>query len=118
MPLYEYRCKYCNRSTMHTERGDSTLCASCGRTAARRYSFTVAPMMHEHLNNTTGTVVSSHRKFKDDLARQSEEASVRTGIEHDFQPLTPSELADASAHGVTDEGMDATRRHAWDRMSK
>jgi hypothetical protein len=66
--------------------------------------------MPEHFNNSIGQWVGNKRQFYDGLKRQSEHASIRTGIEHDLQPVDPSDMADMAAHGVTEEGLDTTRQ--------
>lgn len=71
--------------------------------------------MPEHFNHSVGEWVTNRRAFYDALKRKSEESSVRTGMTVDLQPLGPSDMAEASAHGVTDEGLDATYRQQFDK---
>lgn len=116
MPTYEYKCTQCgNRisyvwdiATYEEMRKRSPLC-SCqipgGHPMVRVFSFNIKPVMQEHLNRTTGQLVSSERQFKDQLKRQSEEATIRTGIEHNFVPVDAS---DKATLGVTNAGLDAT----------
>jgi hypothetical protein len=69
--------------------------------------------MPEHFNHSVGEWVSNKRQFYDSLKRKSEQSSIRTGMDVDLQPLTPSDMAEASAHGVTDEGLEDTRRASF-----
>jgi hypothetical protein len=66
--------------------------------------------MPEHFNNAVGEFITGKQQFYDGLKRKSEEAWARTGLDHDFQPIDPSDMRDPSAHGVTDEGLEATYR--------
>lgn len=77
------------------------------------WSFNPIHSMPEHFNNTLGEHVSNPRQFSDGLKRKSEEVSIRTGISHDFQPVDPADMRDMAAHGVTEEGLDETRRASY-----
>lgn len=66
--------------------------------------------MPEHYNTAVGEFITSKQQFYDGLKRQSEVASIRTGIDHNYEPLDPSDMAEASSHGVTEEGLDITRK--------
>lgn len=110
MPIYEYKCPECsNRDELSLsieEYSDIEVVeCNCGTVMSRIFSFTVKTPMQEHMNNTTGQLVSSERQFKDQLKRQSEAATIRTGIEHNFQPVDAN---DRATFGVTSEGLDAT----------
>jgi hypothetical protein len=83
---------------------------TCGAHPTRVWSFNHSRAFPEHFNNSVGEFVSNKHQFYDGLKRQSEVQSARTGIEHDFQPVDPTDMRDASAHGVTDEGLDDTNR--------
>ena len=48
--------------------------------------------MMSHYNATVGKEVSDMRGFKDDLKRKSEEATLRTGIEHNYEPIDYQEV--------------------------
>jgi hypothetical protein len=74
------------------------------------WNFNSGRSFPEHFNNSVGEFVSNKRQFYDGLKRQSEVQSIRTGVEHNYQPVDPTDMADPSAHGVTDEGLDATHR--------
>lgn len=102
MTLYEYRCQDCGHRVLSDECADEICTVCCGARGQRIWSFSNATIMHEHMNTTLGEPVSSMRQFKDGLKRKSEEATARTGIPHNFQPIDPT---DKKALGVTDEGI-------------
>lgn len=114
MPIYEYRCVGCGREwqeTLTIERYSQIPapdCPKCDISMSRVFSFNVKPVMQEHMNRTTGQLVSSERQFKDQLKRQSEEATIRTGLEHNFVPV---DTQDKATLGVTDAGL----RETYDR---
>lgn len=134
MPTYEYRCPNCRLTLQDIrpfrEADDFPLCPEC--TEARLdldpdgldgsdwplmkripSSFAKPREFHEGLNPTTGKYTSSAQQHIDNLKRQSDEASERTGITHSFVPLDPAESA--SICGITDEGLDSTYREATKR---
>lgn len=104
--IYMYKCPDCRTQVDSTYRGDALgPCPNCTTgVLKRRWSVNSAPVMQEHFNHTTGTVVGSMAQFRDDLKRASDEYSQRTGIESDFQPREWGEL------GATGEGMDDVNR--------
>lgn len=125
MPVYQYKCRDCDNrvsatwdiATYEEMRKRPPIC-ECQtklpklpegrmkpRPMVRVFSFTVKTSMQEHHNHTTGQMVSSDKQFRDQLKRQSEEATIRTGIEHNFQPVDAN---DKQTFGVTNEGLDAT----------
>lgn len=61
--------------------------------------------MPAHFNQSAGTYVSNDRELKDAFKAQSEAATERTGIEHNFVPVDPQ---DTARLGVTTEGLGAT----------
>jgi hypothetical protein len=73
----------------------------------RVFGFSVIQPMQEHYNPTTGSVVSNSRQFRDGLKIASERETARTGIEHNYVEVDPT---DAKALGVTEEGLDSTAR--------
>jgi hypothetical protein len=111
---YQYRCNRCNRLFASGQRADAITCPDCQGHAPRKFSFYVQQSMKEHFNNAVGSYVSNHRQFEDGLKRKSEEASVRLGIDHEFVPLSPAEMADASAHGVDENTIESTRKNQHD----
>lgn len=113
----------------------TTLMFYCGLTSKRKWSVNVQPSMQEHFNTTIGKPVSNMNAFKDGLKRASEEATLRPieahadlvraaeeqgidigdakprELEHNFVPV---DMRDKEALGVTDEGLDATRKQQTD----
>jgi hypothetical protein len=63
--------------------------------------------MREHWNPTVGRYVTNERDFNDGLKRASEDATLTTGTEHDFQPV---DLRDMDACGATGEGLEHSKR--------
>jgi putative FmdB family regulatory protein len=114
MPIYEFRCVQCglneqmNRYHPIGEVIDFP-CPVCGGRLKRIYSnFRFKRGMDAHFNPSVGTYVSNERQFRDELKRKSDEASVRTGMTHNFVPV---DINDKAALGVTDEGMDQIERN-------
>lgn len=106
--LYHYRCRGCGAEALVEHRADTLgECAGCEGELRRVWSVNVAPVMHEHWNTTVQKPISSMRQFETELRRASDEATARTGIEHRFAPVDPT---DRKALGVTSEGMDTTNR--------
>lgn len=115
MPVYEFACKNCgedysvtsikNKEFMERRIRQGGYCSLCMGPIRRVFSFSVAKPMPEHYNKSTGTFISSERQLKDTLKAQSEQATERTGIEHNFVPIHPSER---ETLGVTSEGLAAT----------
>jgi hypothetical protein len=66
--------------------------------------------MKEHWNSAVGQYVSNRQDMTEALKRQSEEASVRTGMDHDFQMVDPADMRDPSAHGVNEDNLEGTRK--------
>lgn len=80
----------------------------CGGFARRIWGpVNIRLSLRAHWNNTVGQYVSNDREFRDALKRGSEEASVRTGIDHNFQPVDGREK---EALGVTDHGLEEQER--------
>lgn len=101
MTLYTYRCAECGNEFLSSTRADQVeFTACCGNWGQRIWGFTAKAIMHEHMNTSVGAPVSSMQGFKDGLARRSEEAFNRTGVEHNFQPV---DLGDKQTLGVTSE---------------
>lgn len=116
MACYEFRCRDCGADySVHSLAAKETMeygishgriwCDKCGGNLRRIFSFSVSTPMPEHYNQSAGTFVSSERQLKDAFKVQSEVATERTGIEHNFVPIHPSER---ETLGVTSEGLDAT----------
>lgn len=115
MREFQYLCPGCGRAIITNAPADSAACP-CGNLARRDFSFGVTRSIPEHFNTSTGTYVTNERQLRDVLKVQSEETSHRLGIEHNFEYLSPHDMADSSAHGVTEEGLDATARVHHDAM--
>ena len=110
MAEYQYRCNRCQRLFASGQRADAMTCPDCYGHAPRKFSFNVAVSMKEHWNTAVGQYVSNRREFEDGLKRKSEEASTRLGIDHEFVPLSPAEMADASAHGADEGALERQRK--------
>ena len=82
-------------------------CRLCGGQMQRGVCFAIRRSMPEHFNVSTGQYVSNERSFADQLKIKSEEASLRTGMDHSFVPV---DITDMKALGVTDEGLEHTHR--------
>jgi hypothetical protein len=62
-------------------------------------------MLHEHYNHTTGSVVSGHRDFRNQLRRLSAEQEARTGIATNLQPVDHRDLMAQSLEVHGDAGL-------------
>lgn len=87
----------------------------CQQPATRDFVFQFKPDTPEHFNHSVGRYVSNERELRDAIKRQSDEASERNGIEANLEFLTRADMADPTAHGVTDEGLESSRRE-WRDM--
>lgn len=96
-----------------TSRTDIPNCPVCATPARRHFAFNVRASMPEHFNHSVGAYVSNERQLRDAIKVASEEASHRMGMDHDYQYLSAHDMADSSAHGVTEEGLDDTRRATY-----
>jgi len=105
--IYEWYCKLCNEIIQVEKYLDSPPQHKCGSWMVRRYSISTRRSMPEHFNASVGKYVSNENQFRDELKRASEEATLRTGMEHRFVPIDPREKASL---GVSDEGMENTFR--------
>lgn len=88
-----------------------TACPVCGGRLQRRVSFSYHRSMPEHYNHAVGEFVSGKHSFRDALKRRGEEQSIRTGTEHNYEPV---DLRDQAACGATDEGLYETEKRARD----
>lgn len=103
MPMYEFKCKQCRLVYTLMSRTDPK-CPRCNaKEAARVFSFNPLTSFQPHYNISVGKWVNSEREFKDALKVASANATLRTGIEHNFVPV---DARDREAVGATDEGMD------------
>lgn len=115
MAVYEFSCKTCSRDhsvvglhekeAMESRISNGFAICDCGGEISRIYSFSFKRSMPAHYNQSAGTYVSNERQLHDSFKAQSEAASIRTGIEHNFTPVDPQ---DTERLGVTTEGLGAT----------
>lgn len=115
MPIYDYVCRdsSCEGKGhfIHTidehDIFEVPPCVGCGGPMKRTYkTVQFANVMQEHVNSQFGRV-SSPKGLTDAAKRASEAASLRTGIEHNYQPADPS---DPASFGVTGKGLEDTAR--------
>lgn len=118
MPVYEYICA--KRSDVHPPTfyqwsfaehdafRNNVRCPICDGPATQVMG---SPSFHRglegHFNQSLGRYVSGRREYEDGLKAASERATLRTGVVHDYKPI---DLRDKERAGVTDEGLDSTRR--------
>lgn len=110
---YEYRCPECDYRVRWDECKNRHV-AFCPEHEVQKFKrvfgFSHVKSMESHFNNTVGKPISSMRQFKSELARKSDEATLRTGIEHNYQPV---EWGDKERLGVTGEGIyESNKRRA------
>lgn len=115
MPEYQYKCGSCRVVFTTLSRTEIPPCPVCKQPSRRDFVFQFRPDLPEHFNHSIGSYVSNERELRDAIKRKSDEASERNGIEHNLEFLTRADLMDPSAHGVTDEGLDDTRKE-WHDM--
>ncbi len=106
MPVYSFRCSGCLGETERMTR-NPPLCSRCDLEMRRVWGFSYRPTMVEHWNQSVGKYVSNDRQFRDELKRMGEKESESTGLYHEYVPI---DINDRKACGVTDEGLDATRK--------
>lgn len=106
MPLYQYRCPECGDFDSQ-RRADHLPCDNHPEplTAKRIFGFALKPIVHGHMNPTTGQYVSGDKAFKEQLKVMSNEATERTGVPHNYVPTDPRDM---KASGVTEEGLKET----------
>jgi hypothetical protein len=105
MPIFEYRCPVGHTHVIN-DRLDSILCGSdCSEIARRRFSFSIVHSIPEHFNNNTGTYVNNERQLRDQLKYQSDVESLATGLDHNYEYLSPADMTDLSSRGVTTDGL-------------
>jgi hypothetical protein len=107
-----FRCPGCRLTFVTLSRTDIPRCQVCNTDSKRVYSFNPRLSMPEHFNHSAGAYVTNERTLRDAFKEQSDLASERNGIEHNYEYLSRAEMADPTAHGITGEGLDETQR-AW-----
>ena len=110
---YQYRCPSCGQTVISESRADKAHCP-CGHQASRDFSFRVTRGIPEHFNQSVGAYVSNERQLRDTLKVISEEQSLRLGVDHNYEYLSPADMADPQSHGVTEEGLDESRKAHYD----
>ena len=108
--IYAYKCRACGFVCESSKRGDVINWPhdNCDHLPTRDFSgIRFDKVMQEHYNKSLNRPVSSLRAFDEAMKVESAIASERTGMEHRFERVDPT---DKAALGVTDEGMDATNR--------
>jgi hypothetical protein len=98
MPVYEYKCGngHVESHYFHVDdrwRPVGLACFECAGQMHRVFSFRPARVMHEHFNESVGQPVSSMRQFEDILKRRNDEMTERTGIPHNAEAMSFSDLA-------------------------
>lgn len=112
MPLYDFRCTQCGEDfelvqSIH-ETTSTTRCPACQSLARKVMSFpAIRRSMGDHFNAALGRPVANERDYRDGLKEAGEKASARAGREVSFSPV---DMRDKAAAGVTDEGLESTRR--------
>lgn len=115
MPRYEYKCPECQTRVQFSSAPDGEQkqaadahqlpCPDCATPVRRVFQLTFAPVLHSHYNHTTGTVVSGHRDFKNQLRAMGAQQEERTGIPTDFQPVDHRDLFQRSLEKNGDAGL-------------
>lgn len=113
--IYLYECRECGQQFHSKIRGDIAMRADgqavfcCDKPVKRRYQLAVQRPMHDHYNPTTGTVIGSDRQFREELKAMSDKATLKTGIEHNYEPIDP-ELARRTVEESQAVGLESTNR--------
>ena len=95
--IYEYKCpKHSEVRRQTSARGDvqrfTCPACACDRDFKRVWAVNIHRPMADHMNSTTGTMIGSNRQFKEELKGLSEAATIKTGIEHNYEPADPADL--------------------------
>lgn len=118
---YSFRCLECGwedadyHDFIRIGQHGSNPCSLCGGRMVRIASFYFHRPMQEHFNHSLGRPVSGERDYKEGLKRASEAASIRTGLDTNYQPV---DMTDTKSLGVTEEGLDATNKRLHDSGEK
>jgi hypothetical protein len=114
--LYQYKCRSCRRLFASETRADTETCPTCNQSATRHFAFSVNFGLREHWNAAVGQYVNNSREMSDALKRQSEYATIRTGMEHNYEYVDPADMRDAKAHGVDENTLEVTRQRQHDGL--
>jgi len=109
-----WKCPGCRLTFVSFSRTDIPRCSVCNTDSKRVYSYNTRVSMPEHYNTSLGAYVTNERALRDAFKEQSDLASERNGIEHNYEYLSRAEMADPTAHGITEEGLDSTHRTRYD----
>lgn len=113
---YTFRCRSCLRrmevvATVASGPGGAPDCRCESPNVVRDYRaegfrITRGDLGYEHFNSSVGSYVRNQREFSEGLKRKSEEASVLTGISHDFKPFD----GDRASAGVSEKAPELAAR--------
>lgn len=78
------------------------------------FAFYTSSSLREHWNAAVGEYISNSQDMDRALKAKGEEMSLRTGIDHDYEYLTPAEMADPSAVGADPSHLEETHRRQRD----
>lgn len=110
MAQYEYRCRneQCSSYGIITvfSYNDIDVRCHCNQPLKRKFSFQtkpVATIFTPHYNNAVGQYVRSYGEFTDVMHRNSDRESERTGMQHNFQPLHPTDMKPPTSEGIHEQ---------------
>jgi hypothetical protein len=126
--IYGYECRQCGQGYESNRRGNvlevldysrgvtggpvfytSKTCLCGHHEIKRKYSISATPMMHSHMNASTGSLISDHAQFARELKMKGEMETERTGIPCNYVPIDPDEaLAQVVKTGAV--GLDSTNQ--------
>lgn len=106
MTIYGFKCRECGNVEDSSNRSPRP--CRCGGLLKRDYStVSFGNVLHGHYNQSMGCYVNGKQGFSEALKRKSEEATLSTGIPHNFQEIDAS---DPKSVGATDEGLENSYR--------
>ena len=124
MPTYKFRCDECGVERIEVmsfkehaaTRGNPghwllDPAAGCRGILKQVFDFQFHRGMPEHYNASLGARVSTPGQIQSALSRQSDEMSARMGFDHHYELVDPH---DPQSAGVTEQGMEETRKRARD----
>lgn len=116
--IYGYRCRECGAARDSTGRDDVQRC-SCGGLSKRDYrqvQIGSSPFT-PHFNHAVGQHVTSKREFEDALKRGSDANSERVGMDHNYAPVYPGDMASLEPKTDT-QAIDDSRKGWQDKKGK
>jgi hypothetical protein len=111
VPLYPFRCRSCSY-TEDTLTNEPHPCPHCSGLMKRTWTtvqFSPSPFQ-PHYNYSVGAYVNSQQEFNDVLRRKGDAMSERLGMDTSYAPLHPADFTETKTLGVTEEGLDSTRK--------